>query len=85
MRANEGMDKRVAQYLRLDSWLFWTIVRRHAVDVRRFASFSPPQRTIVVVVVVVINVILDGQLASTYQGIALEDATMGQNLVIARH
>ena len=28
VRGNEQTDERVAQYLRLDSWLFWTIVCR---------------------------------------------------------
>ena len=28
MRVNEQIDKRVAQYLRLNSWLFWPIVQR---------------------------------------------------------
>ena len=27
MQANEPMDERVAQYFRLYSWLFWSIVR----------------------------------------------------------
>ena len=29
VRANERMDERVTQYLRLDSWLIQTTVRRH--------------------------------------------------------
>ena len=29
VRANERMDEQVAQYLHLESWLFWTIVERH--------------------------------------------------------
>ena len=46
VRANERTDERVAQYLRLDSCLFQTIVRRFYVFTQSFINFrlsrSPP-------------------------------------------
>ena len=39
VRVNKRMDERVAQYLRLDPWLYWTTVRESAVSGETGTSF----------------------------------------------